>query len=101
MLEVRRSDYINMAYPEDRYISVENLDKSADKLNYLKKYVVGRLNTIGRQRKLLFADKDMYSKEVFESELLTTGAERNELITILQMLDGIEELNVLAEEGLI
>ena len=90
-----------MAYPEDRYISVENSDKSADKLNYLKNYVVGRLNTIGRQRKVLFADRDMYSKEVFEAELLTIGAKKNELIIILQMLDGINELNRLVEEGLI
>lgn len=87
-----------MSYPEDRYITT---GKPEDKLSELKNYLVGKLNVVGNAKKQLIADKDIFSKDVFDSELIRLSVIREELITILYMLGGLEELNVLSDEGLI
>lgn len=87
-----------MSYPEDRYSSNS---KEPDKVFAVKVYISARLSTIARQRKLLIADKDLYPKDVFEAELHTLNASREELITILAMLGEVEILNIMADEGLI
>jgi len=87
-----------MGYPEDRYSSSS---KELDKVSAVKTYITARLSTIASQRKLLIADKDLYPKDVFEAELHTLAASREELITILAMLGETEVLSIMADEGLI
>lgn len=87
-----------MSYPEDRYSSNS---KETDKVSTVKAYIVARLSTIARQRNLLITDKDLYPKDVFEAELHTLAASREELITILAMLGEIEVLNNMIDDGLI
>jgi hypothetical protein len=88
-----------MAYPEDRYSS--SYKESDNKVSTVKAYVIARLSTIARQRNLLIADKDLYPKDVFEAELHTLAASREELITILAMLGETEVLDTMADECLI
>ena len=88
-----------MAYPEDRYSS--NYKESDNKVSTVKAYVIARLSTIARQRNLLIADKDLYPKDVFEAEMHTLAASREELITILAMLGETEILGTMTDEGLI
>lgn len=87
-----------MAYPEDRYSSNS---KDTDKVFAVKTYITARLSTIARQRKLLIADKDLYPKDVFEAEMYTLAASREELITILAMLGETKILNTLVDEEII
>lgn len=75
--------------------------KKSNNVSAVKSYITARLSTIARQRNLLITDKDLYPKDVFEAELHTLAASREELITILAMLGEIEVLNNMVDDGLI
>ena len=90
-----------MSYPvSESQLRLQSV-KSEAKLSELKNYLVGRLNVVGNAKKQLIADKDMFTKDVFDSELIRLSTTREELIIILYMLGGLEELNRLSDEGLI
>ena len=92
---------------EDHYMGLSESElrlqaiKSETRLSELKNYLTGRLIVVGNAKKQLIADKDTFDKAVFDSELIRLNAVREELITILYMLGGTKELNVLSDESLI
>lgn len=94
---IAEDHYMGLSESELRLQSV----KSEAKLSELKNYLMGRLIVVGNMKKQLIADKDMFVKDTFNSELIRLNVVREELITILYMIGGTKELSALSDEGLI